>query len=590
MARPPRHRLLERQLKRARTPSGELDLERLLELVSAAYDEQDLARREHERATELVSSEMRALNAQLRTESEARSRAATRVQALLDNASEAILAIDQDARLITFNKAAQRLFGYTAEEVLGRHVSHLLHRWEDDLKRVQAYESACALGSDSGYEFETVGRRSSGELFDAEVSLSRLDFDGETIITGFWRDISARKADEAAIIAGRDAAEAANRAKSEFLATMSHEIRTPMNGVLGMAAALAGTALDDNQRRMLQVVIDSGQGLMTLLSDILDLSKIEAGRMSFETAPFDLPGSVQAVAQLFAETAGAKGLDMRVEIAPAAQGWFSGDPTRFRQVVQNLVSNAVKFTSAGGFRIGVDAEPLADGRREIRVEVEDSGVGVPPEAASRLFEKFSQADATTTRQFGGTGLGLAICRQLIEAQGGRIGFHAAPSGGSLFWFTLPLAPAQAVASAPAEPTSTPEEARPLRILAAEDHPTNRFVLSALCAGQPIDLTFAEDGLSALEAARTHDFDLILMDVHMPVMDGLTATRAIRSLGGRRGAVPIVALTADAMPEHVAVCRAAGMNAHLSKPVKATALFAMISEMVESGSAPAAMAV
>ena len=388
------------------------------------------------------------------------------------------------------------------------------------------------------------------------------------------------KAGEAALVQARDVAEAANRAKSEFLAAMSHEIRTPLNGVLGMAAALETTPLSELQKRMISVINESGQTLMALLSDILDLSKIEAGAMELEVTPFDFGGCVRAAVGLFEETAKAKGVALAVDIAPEAAGVFEGDPTRVRQILQNLTSNAMKFTAEGRVDVRVTAGPLEQGRRRVLVEVIDTGVGISAEAQSRLFSKFTQADSSTNRKYGGTGLGLAICRELVTAMSGEIGVDSEEGRGSRFWFTLPL-PVGAAAEAEVvqEAHAVADEERPLRILAAEDNMTNQFVLKAILGQKGLEATFVENGKLALEAVKANDYDVILMDLHMPEMDGITATQAIRALQGGKGAIPVVAVTAEAMPEQVRKCLAAGMDAHVAKPVRPDVLYAVIEEVL-----------
>jgi PAS domain S-box-containing protein len=579
---PRRHRLLERQLRKASRASadGTPDLEMLLDLVSQAYEEQEETQRLNNHSINLVSREVTELNQRLRREAEARSREALRMNALLENASEAIVSGLADGTIISFNRAAEQMFGYAAEEIVGQSALVLFGDGGNDLhaliqRRMRESDDTAVVDG-----LELLGRRKSGEIFTAEYSLSRLRFQGEEVVTGFWRDISARKSTEAALMAARDEAEAANRAKSEFLAAMSHEIRTPLNGVLGMAAAMEATQLSDEQRRMLGVINESGQILMTLLSDILDLSKIEAGRMVFESTPFDVPASVQAVARLYSETAAAKDLEYGVSISRRARGWFVGDPTRYRQILQNLVSNALKFTKEGAVQITVEAAQAGDGPWILRTAVKDSGVGISSEARARLFRKFSQADPSTTREFGGTGLGLAISKQLVEALGGEIGVDSEPGRGSCFWFTLPMMRASAPQHAE-DSKSLGLEARPsrIRILAAEDNSTNQLVLRALLSLADVELEFADNGAQALDAAAARDFDVVLMDVQMPVMDGMTAARKIRALHGPRSAVPIVAVTADAMPEQIAACLAAGMDAHLSKPLKPEMLFGVIDEVL-----------
>jgi len=575
-----RHRLLERQLKaaaRGREDSS-LDLETLLGLVSKAYEEQEEAQRHNNDSINLVSREVTELNLRLRKEAEARSRDAARMNMLLENASEAIVSTGGDAVIIGFNRAAERIFGYSADEIVGQDVSVLFADWDSALTTITASLVARPDSSVIIDQLEIPARRKSGEEFPSELSVSQLEFEGEVLRIGFHRDISGRKAAQAAITAARDEAEAANTAKSEFLAAMSHEIRTPLNGVLGMAAALEFTTLSSEQRRMLATINESGQVLMTLLSDILDLSKIEAGKLVLESTPFDVSSSVQAVARLFEETATQKGLTYDVEVAQAARGWFVGDPTRYRQVLQNLVSNALKFTERGSVRISLEAEPAPNGEMHLKTTVTDSGIGISQKAGKRLFQKFSQADASTTRRYGGTGLGLAISQQLVAALGGEIGMQSEPGSGASFWFTLPMARAESRQKAEAAPAARKIERRStVRILAAEDNRTNQLVLGALLAQADVEVVFVDDGAQAVEAAGTQDFDLILMDVQMPVMDGITAAGLIRAMDGARGQVPIVAVTADAMPEQVAKCLAGGIDAHISKPLRPEQLFLAIDE-------------
>jgi PAS domain S-box-containing protein len=518
------------------------------------------------------------LNQQLRQEAAARTREATRIAALLGNASQAILMGLPDGTVTTFNRAAEQMFGYAAREIIGQSALRLFGEGREALHALvqrtlhESEDVAIVRGA------EVMAVRKDGSVFPAEYSLTRLKFEGEEHVLGFWRDLSAQKAAEAALVAAKEEAEAANRSKSEFLAAMSHEIRTPMNGVLGMVAALRGTPLSEDQHRLLGVINESGQVLMTLLSDILDLSKIEAGRMVFESTRFDASASIHAVAGLYAETASSKALDYGIEIDDSAAGWFVGDPTRYRQVLQNLVANALKFTEAGQVAIRAWCEQASGEDVLLRTEVIDTGVGIAPDARDKLFQKFSQADGSTTRRYGGTGLGLAISRQLVEALGGQIGVESKPGAGSRFWFTLPLARAEAPPHAEDHaPAGIEDRISTVRILAAEDNLTNQLVLKALLSDADVEVRFTDNGEQALAAARDNDFDLVLMDVQMPVMDGMTAARAIRALDGPRSAVPIVAVTADAMPEQVALCLAAGMDAHISKPLRPEALFSVIEE-------------
>jgi two-component system, sensor histidine kinase len=378
-------------------------------------------------------------------------------------------------------------------------------------------------------------------------------------------------------------AEAANTAKSDFLATVSHEIRTPLNGVLGMAQLMARSELTAEQRGQLSVISDSGQDLLVLLNGILDLSKIESGKIELEARAFDLEQTVEAASAAFAPLAAEKGLAFSVEVAPQLRGTWRGDTARIRQVLSNLLSNALKFTAAGSIRLGV--EPSGDG---VAFRVTDTGIGIPADKLGAIFERFTQADSSTTRQFGGTGLGLAICERFVGLMGGEMMVESRVGVGSTFSFVLPLRPDVALERAEPSAPEAAEDARPIKILAAEDNSTNQLILSALLGTLGVDLTLVDDGEAAVEAFATARFDLLLMDVQMPRMDGLAATAAIRRterLSGR-SRTPIIALTANVMPHQIAQYRAAGMDAHVAKPVDLAALVGAIDEALASQVEPA----
>lgn len=405
-------------------------------------------------------------------------------------------------------------------------------------------------------------------------------------------DITDLKRDAASLAEAKEAAEQASRAKSEFLANMSHEIRTPLNGVIGLTQALARTPLADDQKEMLELIQSSGHTLQTLLSDILDLARVESGRLEIADEPFDLSRAVNEAAQLYREPAAAKGLQFFVEIEPEAALWVRGDVVRLKQVLTNLVSNAVKFTTTGFVSLTACVGKDGGGAPIMRFTVEDTGVGFDAAAKARLFTRFEQADGTITRRFGGTGLGLAICRQLAGMMGGDLDCESEPHGGSAFILTLPLI----VAAAPAEPVSGIEIAADLtedrlRVLVADDHPTNRKVVELILSQAAIDLVQAENGAEALEAVRAQAFDLILMDMQMPVMDGLTAVREIRLHEAVTGSTqtPIVMLTANALPDHVAQAQAAGADRHLAKPFDAAELLTIVAELGGEGQQRAAAA-
>jgi PAS domain S-box-containing protein len=383
------------------------------------------------------------------------------------------------------------------------------------------------------------------------------------------QDITEHKLSELALSKAKDEAEVANRAKSTFLATMSHEIRTPLNGVLGMAQAMALDDLSSDQRERLEIIQRSGEALLDILNDILDLSKIEAGKLELEAAPFDVGELAEGVRAIFAAQAAAKGCGLSLALDPACAGTWRGDPTRVRQILFNLISNALKFTEAGAVRIAVGAADSGG----LVLQVADTGIGIAPEQMAGLFRKFEQADASTTRRFGGTGLGLAICHELAGLMGGSIQVASEPGRGSVFTVALPL---HKLAEARPGPGPQAKPARPdeanlpaIRVLAAEDNEVNRRVLAALLQHVGAELKTVENGQLAVDAWRAEDWDVILMDVHMPVMDGPTATALIRrqELETGRARTPIVALTANAMAHQVETYLAAGMDDFVAKPIE-----------------------
>jgi signal transduction histidine kinase/CheY-like chemotaxis protein len=417
-------------------------------------------------------------------------------------------------------------------------------------------------------------------VFERKLSNGRIvEVRGRALAGGAWTatfdDITARRRTEQQVVS----AEAESRAKSGFLAMMSHEIRTPMNGVLGLAGALFDTELTELQSTTVAAIQDSGNGLLRILNDILDFSKLEAGQMQLEEVPFSPATLTEDPFSLLGPKATAKGLKIDVRCDDGLPDALLGDAGRLRQVLLNLVSNAIKFTERGSVTIRLTCPERDDRMATIVWNITDTGIGIPPDRIDELFGEFFQADASITRRFGGSGLGLAISRRLIEQMGGRIAVRSEPGEGSSFEVTLRLPitePAREHAPAPVDAIAMFETrllllGRPARILLAEDNPTNQFVVLQLLRGFEVRVDVAANGLEAVHAASRTCYDVICMDMRMPEMDGLAATRAIRAMGGQLATVPIVALTANAFPEDAAACLASGMTAFLAKPVNKKSL-------------------
>ncbi len=432
-----------------------------------------------------------------------------------------------------FHSAVMTPFSTTQDAGVIMVLSRAMGRWQaTDAKRMADFSAAGAAGMAALERLQSVARR--------------------------------RRSD-----AERRAAEAANDAKSRFLATMSHEIRTPLNGIMAMLDLALRQDVPDGLRDKLTVAHNSAQSLLTILNDTLDFSKLEAGRLDLDIAPFAPAQLAQETVDLFRAKAEDKGLTLRAETAAEVPAAIMGDGHRLRQVLLNLIGNAVKFTLEGEVRLSVERMP---GRSTaLRFAVTDSGIGIPKHVQPKLFNSFTQADASTTRRFGGTGLGLAICKQLVELMGGSIGVESVEGAGSTFWVVLPALPAPDVSEPDTAHVPPDTSSRPQRILVAEDHPVNRTIIAEYLAIFGHEATLVETGRRAVEALDAARFDLILMDIQMPEMDGLAATRAIRARSTPDRDIPIIALTANAVAGDRERCRAAGMTGYVAKPINPTTL-------------------
>jgi PAS domain S-box-containing protein len=517
-----------------------------------------------------------------------------RFKAIFTLSQDPIIAADSDMKLVLFNRAAEETFRLPAQAALGMPMDTLFtDGCRDDFRQrfctlMTDGDAAADLRSRSNFSIRA--KRADGDHFIAEASLTRIAVQGGHIAAATVRDVSQQRAAQASLerqaaemsaLAERlDAAlataEQASQAKSEFLAMMSHEIRTPLNGILGMTRLLLDQTLATEQREKLEIVHDSGEALLAILNDILDFSKLEAGRVELEATDFDVSRVVRSTVALMESRAQLKGLELSVVLSPQAPRAVNGDPNRLRQILLNLVGNAVKFTAAGHVRVSV--APVADEPTRLLFSVEDTGIGIDEKARGRLFQDFAQADASVARRFGGTGLGLAICKRLAVLMGGEIGIDSRVGHGSRFWFTIPFRPAErddalppcAPAPVNAPMTLTPD--LPLEILLAEDNPVNQMVMRGFLEARGHHVLVVENGLQAVEAVRGGVFDTVLMDMLMPVMDGVEATRFIRSLPAPAGDTTIIALTANAMAEDKEKCLAAGMDGFISKPITQNALF------------------
>ena len=499
----------------------------------------------------------------------AREESDARIRGIVETAADAIITINEAGMMQSYNSAAEEVFGYSPLEAIGQNVSMLMpspYQEEHDghLQRYLSGHTSTIFGKSR----ELVGKRKDGTSFPMELSVSEIKVGTRHTFTGIVRDISDRKQHEQDLREAKERAEMAVTAKSQFLATMSHEIRTPMNGVIGMTGLLLETPLSTEQRQFAETVRSSGETLLKIINDILDFSKIEAGKLEFELIPFDLRTTLEESLELLAEAAGKKNLELVGLVFANVPTALQGDPGRLRQIFMNLVGNAIKFTSAGEIIVKVSSHKETQDTVDIRVEIHDSGEGIPSDVLPKLFRPFSQADSSTTRRHGGTGLGLAICKQLVHQMSGEIGVENRAEGGSTFWFTAQF---QKQPESEANLSQEPVALENLRICGVDDHPTNRQLLEQYFQYWHIDGTLVEkpsDCLALLQqqAQNGTPYDLAILDMEMPEMDGFELARLIKS-DENLNATRLILLTSLGRRGDAAAAHQCGFSGYLTKPIR-----------------------
>ena len=499
----------------------------------------------------------------------AREESDARMRGIVETAADAIITINEQGIIQSYNSSAERVFGYSPEEAIGHNVSLLMpspHHEQHDasLARYLAGTPSHIFGKSR----ELLGKRKDGSIFPMELAVSEVKLGMRRSFTGIVRDISDRKQAEQELREAKERAETAATIKSQFLATMSHEIRTPMNGVIGMTGLLLETDLTSQQRQFAETVRASGETLLNLINDILDYSKIEAGKLEFETINFDLRTTLEETLELLAGPAAKKHLELVGLVSATVPTALQGDPGRLRQILMNLVGNAVKFTTIGEVVIHIQGVEETKETLTIRVEVRDTGIGIAPETQVKLFQPYSQADSSTTRRFGGTGLGLAISKQLVEQMGGTLGVESTPGQGSTFWFTACFA----------KQPSNPHAINPghiglvgLKVCGVDDHPTNRHLLLQYFQDWHMSGSMAATPSEALSLMRQateqgKPFDLAILDMEMPEMDGLELARTIKT-DPAIASVRLVLLTSLGRRGDAKAAQEAGFIGYLTKPIR-----------------------
>ncbi len=586
------HPTLERQLKKLEMTVKDLPecperWQHFLERISRAYTDSDEDRYLLERSLTISSREMQELYETIRRSSESRvarerdklRASEERYRKLVQTAPEVILSLSVDGTIWSLNQAFERLTGLSCDKWLGRPLASLIH--SQDLAHLDERVRQVLEGvTTSAFELRIL--TASGDYLDAELTMTQLVESGEISgLLGIARDVTDRKRVQQALSTAKDAAEAASMAKSDFLANMSHEIRTPLNAIIGFTSLVLDGPLEPKVQHFVERIRSSGDTLLALINDILDFSKIESGKMELEEQPFELRDLLASSLELVAAEAEEKGLKLVSSLAAGCAEVVIGDVTRVRQILVNLLSNAVKFTHQGEVRVTARCQEAEEGLMTLELEVSDTGIGIARDKMEAIFQSFSQADASTSRKYGGTGLGLAISQRLVELMGGSMCAESEPGRGSTFHCTVMVRPADDMAPATEGRPMATEIDRdlggrmPLRILVVEDNVVNQKVALMLLQRMGYRADLAADGLEAIDCLERQRYDLVLMDIQMPHLGGLGATRRIRQRWSGAERPWIVAITAAAQTDDRQRCLAAGMDDFVSKPIRAEDLHGAI---------------
>jgi PAS domain S-box-containing protein len=504
------------------------------------------------------------------------SRRARNAEKAIDSTNDGYWVLNGNADIVDVNTGYCNMVGYSRQQILQMCIADF-----EEVAMQANIRAQVRRILDRGHErFETQHRHADGHWVDLEITVTRVD---SNHLVAFLRDISSRKASERALLEASRVADAANQAKSRFLANMSHEIRTPLNAVIGFTELMLETSLDPTQREYLSLVGSSADSLMGVLNDILDFSKIEAGKFTLETRPVALRQLLQVSVASLDARAQMKGLTLACHVDDTVPEFVLGDPGRLRQVLVNLCDNAVKFTNSGSVIVRASATASEQSQTRLQVSIEDTGIGIDPSLMATIFESFQQADTSITRLYGGSGLGLAICRNLLQLMGGTITVSSRPMSGSTFVIQIPLqldvASSQASTSTITALVAATRPQRPLQVLLVEDNAVNQKLCTHMLESWGHVVTPATNGEQGLRLFAEQTWDLVLMDMQMPVMSGVEATHRMRSLEGWGKQTPIIGVTANAMASDKQVCLDAGMDDHLAKPYSARELRDFISRHV-----------